>query len=60
MWRSKYRDAAVRNQVLTDPHSPSQYRCNGTVRNMDSWYDAFNVQPGDHMYAAPADRVKIW
>jgi putative endopeptidase len=60
VWRSKYRDQAVRNQVLTDPHSPSQYRCNGTVRNMDEWYAAFNVQPGDRMYAAPADRVKIW
>ena len=60
VWRALIRDQALRNQVLTDPHSPSIYRCNGTVRNMDSWYEAFNVQPGDALYLAPADRVNIW
>ncbi|MBL8544753.1 MAG: M13 family metallopeptidase [Hyphomonadaceae bacterium] len=59
-WRALIRDAALRNQVLTDPHSPSLYRCNGTVRNMDSWYAAFNVQESDALYLAPADRVTIW
>jgi putative endopeptidase len=59
-WRALIRDAALRNQVLTDPHSPAVYRCNGTVRNMDSWYAAFNVQEGDALYLAPADRVTIW
>ncbi len=59
-WRQNIRDEALRNQVLTDPHSPAQYRCNGTVRNMDSWYEAFNVQSGDALYLAPADRVTIW
>ena len=59
-WRALIRDAALRNQILTDPHSPAVYRCNGTVRNMDSWYAAFNVQPGDALYLAPADRVTIW
>ncbi len=59
-WRALIRDAALRNQVLTDPHSPALYRCNGTVRNMDSWYAAFNVQEGDALYLAPADRVTIW
>jgi putative endopeptidase len=59
-WRSLIRDAALRNQVLTDPHSPAIYRCNGTVRNMDAWYAAFNVQPGEALYLAPADRVTIW
>jgi putative endopeptidase len=59
-WRALIRDAALRNQILTDPHSPSNYRCNGTVRNMDTWYAAFNVQPGDQLYLAPADRVTIW
>jgi putative endopeptidase len=59
-WRALIRDAALRNQILTDPHSPSVYRCNGTVRNMDSWYEAFNIQPGDALYLAPADRVTIW
>ena len=59
-WRSLIRDEALRNQVLTDPHSPSQYRCNGVVRNMEQWYVAFNVQPGAALYLAPADRVLIW
>ena len=59
-WRGKIRDEALRNQVLTDPHSPSQYRCNGTVRNMEPWYAAFNVQQGQALYLAPADRVLIW
>ena len=59
-WRSLIRDPALRNQVLTGPHSPALYRCNGTVRNMDAWYAAFNVQPGEALYLAPADRVTIW
>jgi putative endopeptidase len=59
-WRQNIRDAALRNQILSDPHSPALYRCNGTVRNMDTWYAAFNVQPGDALYLAPADRVTIW
>ena len=59
-WRNKYRDAALRNQVLTDPHSPSQYRCNGTVRNMEAWYEAYDVGPDKALYLAPADRVTIW
>ncbi len=59
-WRQNIRDAALRNQVLTDPHSPAVYRCNGTVRNMDTWYAAFNVQPGAALYLAPGDRVTIW
>jgi len=59
-WRALIRDQALRNQILTDPHSPSQYRCNGTVRNMSAWYNAFNVQPGDALYLSPEDRVEIW
>ncbi len=59
-WRQNIRDEALRNQVLTDPHSPAQYRCNGTVRNMDAWYEAFGVQPGEALYLAPAERVTIW
>ncbi|HYD88915.1 MAG TPA: M13 family metallopeptidase [Vitreimonas sp.] len=59
-WRGLIRDEALRNQVLTDPHSPAIYRCNGTVRNMDAWYAAFNVTEGDALYLAPADRVTIW
>jgi len=59
-WRAKSRDEALRNQVLTDSHSPAIYRCNGTVRNMDSWYAAFGVQQGQSLYLPPADRVTIW
>jgi putative endopeptidase len=58
-WGSKERDAALRQQVLTDPHSPSEYRA-ATVRNIDSWYQAFNVQEGEKLYLAPAARVRIW
>ncbi len=59
-WRAAIRDEAQRNRLLSDPHSPAIYRCNGTVRNMDTWYAAFNVQPGQALYLAPADRVTIW
>ena len=48
------------SRILTDPHSPGKYRTNGTVINLDPWYKAFNVQPGDKMYKAPEDRIKIW
>jgi endothelin-converting enzyme/putative endopeptidase len=59
-WRSKLREGAARNQLLTDPHSPAYYRVNGIVRNVDAWYTAFNVKPGDKLYLAPEQRVKIW
>jgi endothelin-converting enzyme/putative endopeptidase len=58
-WRAKERDAALRQDVLTDGHSPDQYRAS-TVRNIDAWYAAFDVQPGDKLYLAPGDRVRIW
>ena len=60
VWRSKYRDEAVKQQVATDPHSPAVFRVIGPVRNIDAWYKAFNVQPGDKYYLAPEDRVRIW
>ena len=47
-------------QLLTDPHSPAKYRVNGIVRNVDAWYKAFNVQPGDKLYLPPEQRVHIW
>ena len=56
---SKTRDAALRQQVATDPHSPAQYRAD-TVRNIDAWYTAFDVKPGQTLYLAPEDRVRIW
>lgn len=60
VWKQAIRDQRLRNQVLSDPHSPAQYRVNGVVRNLDAWYSAFNVQPGDALYLAPEDRVQIW
>ena len=59
-WRGKVRDDAVRRQVVSDPHSPRQYRVNGPVRNIDAWYAAFGVKPGDGLYVAPDQRVRIW
>jgi endothelin-converting enzyme/putative endopeptidase len=58
-WGSKTREATLRQLVMTDGHSPDQYRA-ATVRNLDAWYPAFNVQPGDKLYLAPSDRVQIW
>lgn len=58
-YRVKFREATLRARVLSDGHSPGEYRAE-TVRNIDAWYDAFDVQPGQGLYLAPADRVKIW
>ena len=60
VWRSLYRDEALRNQVLTDPHSPAMYRVNGVVRNVDAWYAAFGIKEGDALFLGPEKRVKIW
>ena len=60
VWRSKAREDALRNQVSTDPHSPARYRTIAPLRNVDAWYEAFNVTPEDEMYIAPEDRVRIW
>ncbi len=57
--RSKMREAQLRRIVLTDGHAPSQYRAS-TVRNIDAWYGAFDVKPGQSLYLAPADRVRVW
>ena len=59
-WCGKMTEDYVKKQVVSDPHSPRQFRVNGVVRNIDAWYDAFGVKPGDKLYVAPADRVKIW
>ena len=58
-WASKTRDASLRQQVMTDPHSPGEYRA-ATVRNIDGWYGAFDIQAGQKLYLAPGDRVRIW
>jgi predicted metalloendopeptidase len=60
VWRSKMRDEAQIKQVKTDPHSPGQFRANGTMKNQPGFYDAFGVKEGDPMYLAPDQRVIIW
>lgn len=58
-WVSKERDEALREQVATDEHAPDEFRAD-TVRNVDAWYPAFTVKPGEKLYLAPADRTRIW
>ena len=58
-WRRKAREPALRNQILTDGHAPAQYRAS-TVRNIDAWYRAFDVKPGQELYLAPTARVRVW
>jgi putative endopeptidase len=58
-WREKVREAALRRRVVTDGHAPDQYRAD-TVRNLDAWYPAFSVKPGEKLYLAPAERVRVW
>ena len=59
-WRDKRRDEAIRQQLVSDPHSPEAFRVNGVVRNVDAWYQAFGVKPGEKLYLAPEDRARIW
>ena len=59
VWRRLYRDEELAQRLVTDPHSPSEYRT-AVVRNLDAWYEAFKVQPGDALYLAPDQRVRIW
>ena len=60
VWRQKYRDGALRELTMSDVHSPPYFRVNGTMPNIDAWYAAFGVAPGDKMYVPPAERVRIW
>lgn len=60
IWRSKMRDEAIKSQVKTDPHSPGIYRSYVPLQNVDAFYDAFGIKPGDGMYIEPSKRVKIW
>lgn len=59
-WREKRRKAAIRQMVVSDPHSPEQYRINGVLRNVDDWYSSFSIHPGDKLYLDPTARVHIW
>ena len=58
-WRAKMREPAERQQIITDGHTPDEYRT-ATVRNIDAWYKAFDVQPGQKLYLPPAERVPVW
>jgi putative endopeptidase len=60
VWRTLFRDQRLRNQIMTGPHSPAEFRVNGVVRNIDAWYEAFDVKPGDRLYLPPEQRVRIW
>jgi putative endopeptidase len=60
VWRAKGRDEEVVRRLATDPHSPDEFRCNGVVRNLPQFYEAFDVSPGDALYLPPEDRVRIW
>ena len=60
VWRTKTRDETIKSSVKTDPHSPGMYRAYVPLQNVDSFYEAFNLKPGDGMYLSPDKRVKIW
>ena len=59
-WQAKVRPAEVVRRLTIDPHSPPEFRCNQVVRNLDAFYDAFDVKPGDALWLEPEDRVTIW
>lgn len=60
LWRNITGEAEIRRKVLSDVHSPGEFRVNGVVRNVDAWYAAFGVKPGDKLYLPPEQRVRIW
>jgi predicted metalloendopeptidase len=60
VWREKYREGSLREIVMSDVHSPARFRVNGPLPNIDAWYVAFDVKPGDKMYLMPEERVRIW
>ena len=60
VWRGNILPESAAQSILTDPHSPGPYRTIGPIVNMDAWYKAFNVQPGDQLYKKPEDRIRIW
>ncbi len=60
VWRTKQRDESLRNQVKTDPHTPGMYRATEPLKNVDAFYEAFDIKEGDAMFVAPENRVRIW
>ena len=59
-YRENIRDEALRANLSSDPHSPSIFRINGVFRNVDAWYEAFGIGPGDRLYLQPSQRIRIW
>jgi putative endopeptidase len=60
VWRTNFREEALRQQILQGPHSPGEFRVIGVLSNSDAFHEAFDVQPGHGMYRAPEDRIRIW
>ncbi|MCJ8167405.1 M13 family metallopeptidase [Pontibacter sp. E15-1] len=60
VWRGNILPESAAQQIVTDPHSPGEYRTIGAPVNMDAWYEAFNVKPGDKLYKSPEERIRIW
>jgi putative endopeptidase len=60
VWRTKFRPDALKLQLATNPHSPGQARASTAIRNIDAWYAAFDVKPGDKLYIPPEKRARIW
>ena len=60
VWARKYKDEEMVKRLLSDPHSPSRYRVNGPITNIDAFYKAFDIKPGDKLYRPESQRIKIW
>lgn len=60
IWRTKFREEALKNQIKTDPHSPGQYRATGPLVNVDAFFKAFDIKKGDAMFVPVEERVRIW
>ena len=60
IWRRLYREKELVRRLVVDPHSPSAFRGNGPVTNLNAFYEAFDVKPGDKLYKSPGDRIQIW
>lgn len=60
VWRANTRDEEMASRIITDPHAPNEWRCNGPLSNLDAFYEAFPIQPGDRMYRPVDERVQVW
>ena len=60
VWRGSQRPEVTAQRIITDPHSPGEHRVNAPITNVDAWYNAFDIKPGDKLYKKPEDRIKVW